>query len=279
MLEDQVRASEDEAANLKTELTAVQEENQRLLTFTKLLLSSQAVKNFVAELSTDAIDAFQAGEEQSAPQQAQQQPQQPMQQPYGGDEMPQQTQLQQNTMQGMTMMTGTELDLGNNNSNNWGTGMNFNFGAQVFALTELPEPSIDLFDSSFLSGKGSDGVSSLMRSVKDDVPTIEAMPHDDVIEKTVDTCNDNVDFDESDPAYALFADTPCKSTSTSSEPKYLLFGTIAPEKAFERLNLVVNGGAADEDIAVSTATIARFESLCHGLDAAFECLASFTAHL
>ena len=96
---------------------------------------------------------------------------------------------------------------------------------------------------------------------KDDAPAIERMPATEKVEAVSDVASscDEVELDESDPAFALFADSPPSTPSVKLEDE--LFGGIELEKAFSRLELVVEDEASDQ-FEISTVTMDRFERLC-----------------
>lgn len=162
----------------------------------------------------------------------------------------------------------------------WG-GMDFGFNnAQVFSVTELPVgPAIDV---GLLSGKSSNTVGSYpSEDGKVDAPVIERMPQRQDIIESIDVpaipCDD-VDFDETDPAFALFVDGPAVGTPVPTEIHDRIFGSIEPEKAFARYDLAVDDGCDVEGI-VSSAVMARFERACLDMEAASRRVAAATAHL
>lgn len=153
-------------------------------------------------------------------------------------------------------------------SNNWNTGIDFNYNPQIFALTEVPQPTLDSIDTDMLSGKSEKSIlPKHSTEKKDSVPTIETPPSL-VKEEPKFICREDVEVDESDPAFALFADAP--STPKPSEPVYHIFGPIDFEKAVERFDIVVEDEPLHQDGVVSSVTLARFEMLCTSLDSLCE---------
>ena len=189
---------------------------------------------------------------------------------------------------GMAMIPETFMDFSNfePQNNAWTGNMDLGFNdAQVFSVIDLPRgPAVDQIDTGMLSGKSSNSVGNYSSSddIKDQVPVIERMPsvQDDKI--TV-TSKDHaqpvnaVDYDESDPAFALFADSAIISKSTPSEPPEQLFGGIQAEKVFARLDLVID--EATDDDHVSAAAMGRFERICSSVEGVFERIGAVTSHL
>ena len=167
----------------------------------------------------------------------------------------------------------------NSTSNTWDSNMDFGFNnAQVFSVVELPQgPAVDSIDIGLLSGKSSNSVGIFSsEESKNDAPIIERMPASDAKVSTKQysqESNDSVDFDESDPAFALFADSPAP---VQLDHEYRVFGEIEVEKALACIELVVDSASEDH---VSAATMDRFERLCSSMDEAFDRVSSVTSHL
>ena len=157
---------------------------------------------------------------------------------------------------GMATIPETQLDFSalnlNGNSNNWAmAGMNgFGFQQpQVFAVLEIPEGPAEPLDTEALSGKGEESFFERFTSVEDNkedypvlqTPTALAPKAEEAV------VDESVEFDESDPAFALYADIPVRSSSAAAlaqqEPVESIFGDIAPEKAFARFELVLSNGS------------------------------------
>ena len=158
------------------------------------------------------------------------------------------------------------------------------YDAQVYAVTEVPQgPAVDSMDFAMLHGKASNFVGSYSSyGSKDEPSEIEPMPTpvEKVTTPEVTECRpEEVDIDVSDPAFALFIDQPCaSSTPAAVEPEDRIFGEIELEKAFGRLELVI-AEDPNECQEISSATIERFERLCSRLDAASSRVAAITSHL
>ena len=152
-------------------------------------------------------------------------------------------------------------------NNNWNVGVDFNFNPQVFAVTELPQgPAVDMIDTGALSGKPEESVpTELSGEKKESVPAIEAVPAAPKEEPKF-VSREDVELDESDPAFALFASAP--SIPKHSEPVYQIFGNVEFDKAIERFDLVIEDEHRSNDGVVSASTMARFERLCTSLDSA-----------
>lgn len=179
---------------------------------------------------------------------------------------------------GMTMIP-EESSFDYNAAETFNTGHvdNMNFGglydAQVYAITSVPQgPAVDSIDFTMLHGKSSNLVGSHCDAddAKDEPLAIERMPSTEKSQSPapIDIPSAEEDIDISDPAFALFNDVPSAPSSSSScdmAPQDCVFGEIDLEKAFGRVELIV-----EEDLQqtedLSSATIERFERLCSRLD-------------
>lgn len=272
-LEGEVAKHAAENSDLKTQNQALMEENARLTDLTRMLLSSSAFTGFMNELVVN----------DSLPRPAQERPApQPSLQPNTRKDVnphqAQQGQLTQNRQQ-INMALMPDIDFSNLDLNgNWNSGIDMGFtgNTQVFAVTEVPQgPAVD---TSILSGKASNSVPSFSSDdSKDQVPVVERMPVIEKVEETVATCDD-VELDESDPAFALFIDLPVpQATAAKSEPEPFedMFGGVTPEKVFSRLELVLDNELLDQD----TLAMERFEHLCSSIEAAYQRVGNMTSHL
>lgn len=197
---------------------------------------------------------------------------------------------------GMTMIPESPFEYAPNQSinNGWTDNSNNGLGlydAQVYAVTALPEaPAFEEIDFGRIHGKSSNYVgsySSIDDDAKNEPATIESMPA--VVSKDLPTHQESsfedVDFDESDPAFALFAGQPSPSLSSPQQtcasvaPEERIFGEIALEKALERIELVVSADDESEVGEVSAATMDRFERLCSRLDASGARISAVTGDL
>lgn len=125
-----------------------------------------------------------------------------------------------------------------------------------------------------------------MPSIEDDAKdapvTIDFLPVGGKMEmpEPIENPSEFPDIDASDPAFALFVDQPTSlpATSSSVAPVDCIFGEIELEKAFGRVELIVEGGSSGSG-EVCSATLERFERLCSRLDAASARVCAITAHL
>ena len=287
-LEGEVAAKTNEANEYRAQNQALMAENQRLSDLTRMLLSSSAFSNFLNDLSTSGMPATTASaSEQSAPvHPALVQPK------MSKDPNPNQFAHKQAEAQehgsahvGMTLIPDNPLDFSTLDLNNNNSFTNFDHGynhAQVFSVVELPQgPAVDLFDTAVLSGKTSNSVGPYPSSddCKLTIPTIERMPRvkEEVDEyQTPTVVHPDVEFDESDPAFALYTDAPSSTTLTPAVPQALL-GDLDAEKVFARIDLVVEN--EDIDNIVSAVAMERFERMCFKVEAAFQRIGNVTSHL
>ena len=163
-------------------------------------------------------------------------------------------------------------------SANTGYTDNMDFGlydAQVYVVTEVPQgPAVDTMLFANLHGKSSNfvGPCPSVDDIKDEPLTIESMPPTVgkmEMPEPIETPSVDLDIDASDPAFALFVDQPISSSTApcAVAPEDRIFGEIELEKAFGRVELIVEDESSDS-LEVSSATIERFERLCSRLDAA-----------
>ena len=276
-MEGEIASKAQDNDDLRTENDALRAENTRLTDLTRMLLSSPAFSTFLNELSANS-----APSNQTAPSTQQQQQQ------LRKDVNPhQQMQLQQDdgAQVGMALMPETNMDFSSlAPANNWGVGMDYGFNAQVFSVTEIPEgPAVDL-----LSGKSQDPVTRFLSEAKDEAPSVEPMPSiakaEEKAVRVVEECatvDEDVEFDESDPAFALFADTPTTvSAPVTPESRYEIFGSIGLEKAVARFDIVIDDGSnSKNDQAVDATAMTKFLTICSSLDALTDRLGRITSHL
>jgi hypothetical protein len=286
-LEGEISGKAQEADDLRAENEALKAENTRLTDLTRMLLSSAAFSSFLNDLSgTNPMTTLPsttnaAPAPSSAPQQSR---------PVRKDPNPYQRQLQtqphNGTQVGMTLVPDAPLNFSafSATNNTWNDTMDFGFNnTRVFAVTELPQgPAVDSVDVDILSGKSSS------YSPKEDMPTPERMPVVSTETEAVIECEE-IELDASNPAFALFIDYASEPTSSTSKPEtssttpsetnYQVFGSIAPEKALARIDLVVNENDSSEDGVVSSAVMDRFRRLCSEAEAASSRLAAITSHL
>lgn len=256
-----------------------------------MLLSSSAFSTFLNDLSstgTPTINAPTASASHHAPAAQQQMHPKPRK-----DANPHQqnmhSQQQSNTQIGMALIPEQTVDFAafDPTSNAWAGNMDYGFNnAQVFSVMALPqEPNIDSIDCGILSGKSSNSVGPYStEEVKDNTPSIERMP---VVEKVPDVKSecvkplDDSEFDESDPAFALFVDSPSQAKPTHADEEYQVFGAIELEKAVARFDTIIDDASdtSSEDGSFSSAAMARFERMCFNLEATSSRIAAITSHL
>jgi hypothetical protein len=253
-LEGEVATKSSEADNLRIENDALRAENTRLTDLTKLLLSSAAFSTFLNDLSTNGLPpSVLNGVPQASPQ---------SQTPKQQETSTSQSQYQMHTPQVPMTIQESQVDFSDSNSS-WNSGLDFSFTPQIFTVMEIPqEPVIEPLDTAALSGK-SGSPSVFAAEPKELTPVVEVAPVIEKVERDF-VCNESVEFDESDPAFALFTSAPTKP-STSKE-SYEFFGSIRFEKAVTRYDLVSEDETESNDGIVSAATMARFESICSSLD-------------
>ena len=174
-------------------------------------------------------------------------------------------------------------------SANTGYTDNMDFGlydAQVYAVTEVPQgPAVDTMRFANLHGKSSNfvGPCPSVDDIKDEPPTIELMPPTIgkmEMPELIENPSKDLDIDASDPAFALFIDQPISSSTAplcAVAPEDGIFGEIELEKAFGRVELIVEDESSDSG-EVSSATIEKFERLCSRLDAASARILAITPH-
>ena len=253
------------------------EENARLNDLARMLLGSPHFANFLNEMPDSVPAQIQAPQQpQSQPQpqpqpQQQQQQQQPQSQPQQVS-VPKESaaprapeyQMQQNPQVSMVMVPTQGMDASMMNAG-WNSGIDMNFGnPSVFAVLDVPEGPA--FDIETLSGKNSSPLGT-SESSKDVAPVIECPENEDLTQKCdIGTLNPDIDIDESDPAFALFIDTPATPEISGDE---LVFDGVQSQKPDTHYELVVD----------LTNAQSRLNMLCSSMEAAFERVSSVTSHL
>ena len=282
-LEGEIATKVKDADDLRAENEALKAENTRLTDLTRMLLASPAFSTFLNDLSSNEGTASSKVVSETPTQPSNVDHQQFKATPCK-DANPNQQNLQSqqsNDHIGMAFIPENSMDFSllNSTHNTWGGNMDFGFNnAQVFSVVELPQgPAVDSIDIGLLSGKSSNSAGIFSsKYCKNDAPVIERMPASDTKatrKQYSQESNDSFDFDESDPSFALFADSPA---SVQLDNEYRVFGEIEVEKALACFELVVDSDSEDH---VSTATMDRFERLCSSMDEAFDRVSSITSHL
>lgn len=288
-LESEIASRTNEAHDLRLQNRTLYEENARLTDLAHMLLSSPHFSSFMDEMSVNGMPQPQATQQQSQqPQQQQQSSQQqtpqppqpqptmsqpPMQTNVPKDANPNQTsqefQMQQNPQAGMVMVPNQGVDMSTMGLSNggWNSGIDINYAnTPVFAVTEVPEgPAIDI---DILSGKSSSFV--LPEPIKNEVPTLERPQFAETEFTATGVENPEVEIDESDPAFALFA-SESPSTSPSQENVDESFEGIQTEKTAPAFELVVQSEAKTNEH--------RFSQLCLSMEAEFQRVSMVTSHL
>lgn len=288
-LEGEIAAKSAESDELRCKNQELMDENTRLADLTRMLLSSSAFSSFLNDLSSGGGASSSAPVFTTLPSSTMKS-EQPQPNPRK-DVNPHQAAAQQARSQhtdpqiGMALLPETHINYPafDSTNNAWAAGnMDFSlYDAQVFTVTELPHgPAVDEIDTGILSGKSSNVVGSYPADEsKDEAPAIERMPATETVEAVSDAVSscDDVELDESDPAFALFVDCPT-SIPSAVQPGEELFGDIELDKAFSRLEIIVEDEAADA-LETSTVTMERFERLCSILDASSERITALTRRL
>ena len=263
-LEGELAAKATEADDLRVRNERLIADNKHLTDFAKMLLSTHHFSSFMQELSSSG-GQLPGVSQQEAPEQHQ--PTQ-LQAPPQKDVNP--TQYQNNMHVGLAMIPEDpyELSAAESTNHNWAIGNVTGFDQQVYAVTSIPDEPI--IDTDSLRGKSTIEPLSSFGSTKDEVPEIESIPKlltenpPTASEPTV--AEEDIDFDESDPAFALYSDQPFTMKPTVSvqpevDPEDRIFGDIVLEKAFGRLELVVFGHGIEDGEQLDAATIEKFDRI------------------
>ena len=319
-LEGELATKASEADEMKAKNQELMAENSRLTDLTQMLLSSPAFSEFLNDLSGTGVNATRL-QDLTSSRTARTQVSQQQQRSSGAqkDANPAQYTASRNhggqniTHIGMTMIPEEpvlESGVPNapyNTTNDNGFGL---YDAQVYALPSTTEPpSLDTPDFTVLNGKTSSNPSfsegfgkmspNFLSMPLDDAPfpscpSQSPREHTEVDEEEEDGEDHSgiPALDESDPAYALYADNHCIAPAfsiTSNEPADPIFGTIPLEKAIQRLDLVIipeevsyAASLGDEHVepgAVSADALAKFEKLCCEIDAIASRVGRMIAHL
>ncbi|MCJ1467893.1 hypothetical protein MMC07_006518 [Pseudocyphellaria aurata] len=269
-LEGEIAVKSAEADELRVKNEELMAENTRLADLTRMLLSSPAFSTFLNDLSSSGVSSSSAPVLTTPSSTVK--PEQP-QHNSRKDVNPHQAAQQQGHIQ----QSGPQIEMAlipetqptpppyDSATNAWPNIMEYSlYNSQVYSVTELPQgPAVDEIDPGMLSGKFSNIVDSYLAiDSKDEAPAFERMPAAEKIEAGSDAVSswDDVDLDESDPAFALYADCPPADLSALEHSDFL-FGGIEPDKAFSRLELVVEDETSGE-LEISAMTMERFERLC-----------------
>ncbi|KAL0259337.1 hypothetical protein SLS55_005073 [Diplodia seriata] len=240
-LEGEVASKNNENTELRMQNRALMEENARSRAFIERLLRHQAFGPFLDELSRDPA-LMEPAKPASAPQQP-------------APQMIKQS-SQNNSQMGMSMIPEQPNNMAFDNMN-YSFNAGFNFGQpQVFAVLEVPEGPANPFDIETLSGKGSSTFSPVeeIKEIKPDYPVIERAQIEG--EKPTEVVAETEEVDDGNPDFALYYNSPAPSTGAPSES---MFGNIAPEKAFGRIEVVVAQETSAQLQQRLERTVAKFD--------------------
>lgn len=269
-------------------------ENTRLSDLTRMLLSSPAFSTFLSDLSGNGVAPPPSSSQASPPATVKAGPTpNPRKDVNPHQAVKREAEGRQEVAQiGMTLIPETNIDYSalESTSNPWVEGaMDFGlYDAQVFTITELPQgPAVDHISPAILSGKSTYSATSYADDdddehdeAKHELPSVERRPMFEKNESVQgpEKGRDDIEFDESDPAFALFANCSSHAASIVANVEPPLFGTIEPDKAFSRLELVIDQHGDDGLGEVSTATMHKFERLCSRLEAGSNRIATLMPH-
>ncbi len=284
-LEGELATKANEMSILKEQNRALMDENAKLTNLTRMLLSSSAFSTFVDEMGASSLAAKPA----PVPEQADNIRTESSQPIAPKDVNPYQASQklhsqQSNAQVGMAIMPNNQIDFSTLDINNspwdtrilpWQTTQ-----PQVFSVLDLPAgPAVD---TAVLSGKGSNSVGSCFPSeeYKEGCPTLNAMPSNQKeVEENLSSPKQitNIDFDESDPAFALYADSPSPSVSAATKPCNQLLEKLDTEKiSFGMVILSTVESSTDE---TSPSLMERLEQMCRSMDVASDRIGNLTSHL
>ena len=268
-------------------------ENTRLSDLTRMLLSSPAFSTFLSDLSGNGVPPPPSSSQASQPATVKAGPTPNIRKDVNPHQaVKREAESRQDVAQiGMTLIPETNIDYSalESTSNPWVEGaMDFGlYDAQVFTITELPQgPAVDQISPAILSGKSTYSAISYANDDNDDdepkheLPSVERRPMWEKNESVQESekGRDDIEFDESDPAFALFANCSSHAASIVANAEPPLFGNIEPDKAFSRLELVIDQHGDDGLGEISTATMQKFERLCSRLEAGSNRIATLMPH-
>ncbi|OJJ34805.1 hypothetical protein ASPWEDRAFT_111904 [Aspergillus wentii DTO 134E9] len=266
-LESEVAARTNEAHNLRMQNRSLYEENNRLTDLAHMLLSSPQFSSFMDDMNANG-GLPSSNQSQAQPQQQPQQPQPQHQQAIAQPHMQanvakdppshahQEFQMQQTPQVGMGMVPNQGMDVPAMGFNaGWNSGIEMNYGnTPVFAVTEVPQGPV--LDAEVLSGKSSSFTGSFLpETSKNEVPALE-LPTMAEEQSDFGVENSEVEIDESDPAFALFVESPATNESSGEQFEGVSFEKVS---AFE---LVVENESQNK--------VNRLACLCDSMEAAFQ---------
>lgn len=287
-LEGEIAAKAAEADELRAKNQELMSENTRLTDLTRMLLASEAFSSFLNELSGTGgqVGTTSAPSEEQAPVPKVEEPQREPPKDINPHQPSSHMQPSQTDAQvGMTPMPETYTSFSTMNTA-WADNMDSGlYDAQVYAVTSMPEgPTLDQLTTDVLSGKSlSFSASFLDGDAKQTAPAIENPPlRFGAAQSQLSTIEDLTPVDREpnvfDPSFALYDDEPPSTESSDSQPENIIFGSIQPEKALDRIELNI----VDEGIGggnVSAATMEKFLRFCAIMEGHSKRVASLTSHL
>ena len=284
----------NEANDLKQENRALMEENTRLSDLTRMLLSSPAFSTFLDTLGAADLPTTNAAEASTTTTKPSQ----------TAAALPAATPKDPNPLQALppdnsqevriALLPDAAVDYSNIDVNPpWGysnmTGLWGNPQPQVFSVIEVPEgPAVDSIDAGVLSGKPSSvvGFGYLPYTYLPLLRPIPALPARHT-QPPPTAAAESTDLEESDPAFALFADAPVSMGSVAITS----LGAAQNKQSSVPFNGVVSAKMTTGSGPVHTcsqdhlepdsdaARIERFQRLCGSVEAAFQRISRVTAHL
>ena len=279
-----------EAEKLRDENAALKAENTRLTELSNLLLGSPSFQNFLEDMGRNPLQLPQAVTLRSQPSQQQSQPSL-----TGAQQGQQHTRKDPNPYTshdahiGFAFLPETTLDLSATLPSSANTAATGSWATDVafapttvgcWAVTTLPSgPNLD---PAALCGKSTTDYLAIAAGepLPKDVPAVlEPLPAllsdaSHATETAHPTADPTVPFDDSNPAFALFADAPAPAW-TEIVDEFPLFGPCPVEKVLACIDLRVDG----EDDGVGARTMARFAARRAALETVAARIANVTAHL
>lgn len=269
-------ARTNEANDLRLQNHQLFEENARLNDLARMLLGSPHFANFLNDMPDNTVPPRVQTQQQQQQQHQQPQPQQTAPQPnmqaVGKDaNRPQEYQMQQNPQVSMVMVPNQGMDASMMNNGGWNSGIDMNYGnTPVFAVLDVPEgPALD---AEALSGKSSLPLGQ-SESSKAEAPVLDRPESDPSSHQSdIGVANPDVEIDESDPAFALFVDSPAPVPASDER---VSFDGLQTDKAAPHFELVVDQTSTEATAAAQN----RFNYLCSTIEAVFERVSMVTSHL
>lgn len=285
-MEGEIATKTAEADELRTKNQELVHENAQLLSLTRTLLSSPAFSDFLNTSGMPSVTDSLEPAQSSTMKTEQTEPVVPKDvNPNRVSSQQVEHQQQDAPYVGITLLPEHTFDLTayNTNSNSWTGNVDLGpFNTQVFSVTSIPEgPAFDEFQFANLSGKSPDTTCfhASTPASKNQAPSIERMPltiSDEAYAEPIVVSDDDT-FDESDPASDLYSDCPAPTKNGDSKPVQAIFGHIGLEKAFGRVELMLEDEATDLS-GVSTAAMEKFRALCSELEELSDRVTAVTPH-